>query len=286
LLTGKDLGKVGPPGTYQTVDLAPDGKHAIARIADPHSGDVELWEYDLARDVFTRLTFGGTTIQVAWAPDSSKIAYGLNRAGRWSVMEKPVNGGSGERELVAGGDGEHVPTAYSWDGKYLAFQQRSPKDRSWDVWILPLSGEPKAYPFLAGSANETNGNFSPDGKWFTYTSDESGRLEVYVVPFPGPGGKWQISASGAFGSGWDRKGRFGFLGFPGKQFLVPMQAHGDQLEIGKPVPLLGDLNIAQWRGASITADGDKVLALVPVDQGSAANLTLVTNWPATLKAKK
>ncbi|MDP9268612.1 MAG: hypothetical protein M3P27_09865, partial [Acidobacteriota bacterium] len=286
MLTGKDLGKVGPPGTYQTVDLAPDGKHAIARIADPRSGDVELWEYDLTRDVFTRLTFGGTTIQVVWAPDSSKIAYGLNRAGRWTVTEKPVNGASGERELVAGGDGEHAPNAYSWDGKYLAFQQRNPKDRSWDIWILPLTGDQKAFPFLTGPANESSGNFSPDGKWFAYTSDESGRLEVYVAPFPGPGGKWQVSANGAFNAGWDRKGRFGMLAFPGKYFLVPMVAKGSELEIGKPQPQLGELNIAQWRYSSLTADGDKTLALVPVDQGGVANVTLVTNWTNTLKAKK
>jgi Tol biopolymer transport system component len=288
VLTGKDLGKVGTPGGYQTVDLAPDSKKAIARIGDPQSGAVELWEYDLARDVFTRLTFSGTTIGVAWAPDSSKVAYGLNRAGTWTIVEKPINGGGGERELVssAAGAGERTPNSYSWDGKYLAFQQRNLTNRSWDIWMLPLSGDQRAYPFVASTANETNGNFSPDGKWFTYTSDESGRLETYVVPFPRPGGKWQVSANGALGGGWDRKGRFGLLAFPLKYFLVPMQAHGDQLEIGKPQPVLGDVDLAHWRSASLTADGDRFLAVVPLEKGGVANLTLVSNWPATLKTKK
>ena len=282
LYSGKDLGKAGSPRVFISLDLAPDGKRAIARIADTRAGTLDLWLYDLDRDVLTRLTTGRLTFSVVWAPDGKKFAFAENKKSSWTIYERDLSGG--ERVLVEG-PGERVPNAYSLDGKYLTFQQRSEKDHSWDLWALPLTGGAKPYAFLSTPANELNAGFSPDTKWLSYVSDDSGRNEVYVVPFPGPGQRSQISADGAQGGGWDRKGRFFFAGLDAKFYTVKLTPHGGQLDIGRPQVLIGGASVANWRYGSITWDGDRVLALLPVEQGAAPNLTLVTNWQAALRKK-
>ena len=285
MATGKELGKQGEPMDLQSVDISPNGKYIMTRIIDPNTRGVDLWLYDVARDVNTRFTFEkGISAQVVWAPDSSKIAFASNRTGDWGIYEKKIDGSGAERVLVKE-VGDTIPTAYSYDGKSLAFQVHSKDTKNWDIWILPLDGSKPPYPFLTGAANETGGAWSPDGKWFTYTSDESGRGETYIIPFPGPGGKAQVSTNGAFGGGWDAKGRFFILALDSHFYVVPWKANGSQLEIGKPQVALGGQNVGIFRNGSLTWDGDRMLALKPLDSGQTLNINVVANWTAALKKK-
>src|SRR5262249_5687771 len=144
-----------------------------------------------SRATLTRLTTPDSSSQVPmWAPDGQHIAYRGTRAGFRNVYWITTEGESTEERLTTG---EYVQTPSSWsrDGKWLAFTEAGTPSTGRDIWMLPLAGEARV--FLRTPANEDNGVFSPDGQWLAYESNESGRFEVYVRPFPGPGGKLQIS---------------------------------------------------------------------------------------------
>ena len=171
--------------------------------------------YDLSRATLTRLTTPDSNSQVAvWAPDGKHIAYRGTRAGFRDVYRIPTEGEGTEERLTMG---EYIQTPSSWsrDGKWLAFTEAGTPATGRDIWVLPLEGEAlnagpearKPRVFLRTPANEDNGVFSPDGHWLAYESNESGRYEVYVRPFPGPGSKVQISTQGGIEPVWSRNGR-------------------------------------------------------------------------------
>jgi Tol biopolymer transport system component len=170
------------------------------------------------------------------------------------------------------------------DGSFLAYRAQGGKSR-WDVWIVPLRGDRKPYPFLATPASEGGAEFSPDGKWMAYTSNESGKDELFVVPFPGPGAKRQISSGGASAGFWIGDGHeIAYATSDRKLVLVPLSLTGSNLTIGTPRPLFGGGQLPQGTGR-LTADGRRYLAEVPLEQAIAPPFTLVTNWPAELQAK-
>src|SRR5713101_6266927 len=126
-----------------------------------------------------------------------------------------------------------------------------------DVWILPLTGDHKAYPFLATEFNEDGNSFSPDGRWFLYTSDESGRRELYVVPFPGPGGKWQVSTGGAVGGSWVKGGKeILYVSSDFNIVSVEVNAGASGLEVGSPKVLF---SASGWANGTFSPDGERFL---------------------------
>ncbi|MGH9317450.1 MAG: TolB family protein, partial [Thermoanaerobaculia bacterium] len=198
-----------------------------------------------------------------------------------------ASNGSGPEEALyhaEGTLGAVSPDDWSRDGRFLAFELIQPGGKTKDdIWILPLFGDRKPYPFLATAFGEVGATFSPDGRWLSYTSDESGRTEVYVVPFPGPGGKWQISTSGAVGGGWTRSGReivYGSL--DGTGIFVEIKRGPSGLEIGaskasfKPTP---------FSAITATPDNERILLAVPPEGTPAPRVALVANWTAGLARK-
>jgi Tol biopolymer transport system component len=156
----------------------------------------KLWLYDLNRGTATPFTFGeGNDYYPTWSPDSQQVAFSFTRGSQEDIYVKPVGGGSNE-QLLLGGEGNKEPDRWSADGCYILFDYFSKKTESYDVWALPLFGDRKPFPVVQSPGTDYYGTFSSDGKWVAYVSDESGRSEIYVVPFPGPGGKWQVSTSG------------------------------------------------------------------------------------------
>src|SRR5437879_2343728 len=179
-----------PAHNYVLPKVSPDGKRVAAGIEE---ADSQIWLYDLSRDTLTRLTFeGNTNIDPVWTPDGKRIVFkGNGNRLFWQAAD-----GSAGAEVLTSSElaGNNVPGSWSPDGQVLTFMEINP-NTGYDVYTLPLK-DGKPQPFVRTPSLETAPRFSPDGHFIAYASDESGRVEIYVRPYPGPGGKWQISSAG------------------------------------------------------------------------------------------
>src|SRR5436190_17529307 len=143
----------------------------------------------------TRFTFDtAIDLRPVWSPDGSRVVITSNRKGVNNLYWK-LSSGTGADELLLESDQGKAATGWSFDGRFLLFRSNDPQT-GFDLWVLPVSGDKKPFPFLKTAFAEREGQFSSDGKWIAYQSNESGRAEIYVQPFPGPGGKFQISTNG------------------------------------------------------------------------------------------
>ena len=187
---------------YQYPRLSPDGQ-SVAVMSDD-----DIWLFDIARQTLTRLTFSGGSNQPVWTPDGENVAYrSIPEDDNFLFLVRAD--GSGTEEQLTTGALRQNPTSWSPDGQLLAFF-KSPGvggDGDRDIWMMPMDGDREPRPFLETPFNELVAMFSPDGRWVAYVSDESGRNEVYVLPFSGPGGKQQISTEGGGYPQWARDGR-------------------------------------------------------------------------------
>jgi dipeptidyl aminopeptidase/acylaminoacyl peptidase len=191
-----------PPRAYVCPRLSPDGRRLAVGLAGANAG---LWLYDLARGTLTRLAETVSFPFPIWTPDGKHVAFDSLLGGSWNLYWMPADG-SGAVERLTTSENDQSPGSWSPDGQVLAFQQLDPTT-GWDIWVLRLDGDREPRPFLQTPSNESAPMFSPDGRWLAYVSDESGRDEVYVRPFPGPGGKSQISTEGGTEPVWPRDGR-------------------------------------------------------------------------------
>ena len=202
----------------------------------------DTWVYEWERDTVTRLTFGGTfTGSPVWTPDGQRITYSfLEKDGVSSVYWKRADGAGDALPLTESRNQKH-PSSWRPDGKVLAFTQLNP-DTSWDILTLAIEGDEKSgwkpgepKPFLNSPFNEVDAAFSPDGRWLAYGSDESGNSEVYVRPFPGPGGKWQISTGGGLLPRWSRSSKeFFYRTTDSKIMVAAYTTTGDSFHADKP----------------------------------------------------
>jgi Tol biopolymer transport system component len=283
--SGKRLGDpIGWPAEYRRFRIASDGKRLAGQIDDPGTGTGDIWIFD-SRGVRTRFTFGTPAWNPVWSPDGGRIAYAKSeKQARTGVYVKPASGGGGEEALYHNPTGFVAPTDWSPDGRFLALTVATGFGKTkTDVWILPLTGDHKAYAFLATEFNEDGNSFSPDGRWFLYTSDESGRRELYVVPFPGPGGKWQVSTGGAVGGSWVKGGKE-IIYLSGEINFVSVEVNTGEsgIEIGSPKVLF---NGGNWSWGAITTDGERILGAERPEAEEKPRVALVTNRTAPLAPK-
>jgi Tol biopolymer transport system component len=282
--SGRFDGTSGPPASVQWPAISPDGKVVVVDQLDPGTGSQDLWLHDPARGAPSRFTFNSALSRYAvWSPDGSHIAFVSNRDGFFKVYQKPVSGSSPEEVLHT--TPPAWPDDWSHDGRYLILEvpAGTSPTRTRDLWVLPLDGDRKAFPYLQSKANERWGRLSPDGRWLAYSSDESSRVEVYVTSFPNPGGKWQVSVDGGDVPAWGRDGRnLFFLGPQGKMMAVEVK-RGERFEVGAPKPLF-DTHITS--GPQVRFDvGPDGRFLIPVQSEPTATLpmTVVVNWTAGLR---
>jgi Tol biopolymer transport system component len=282
--SGKPIGvPFGDPVDYRDFSISPDGKRLAAEVQDSTTGLGDIWLSDFARGTRTRFSFGpGPSQCPVWSKDGTRIAFArMEKTLLTRIVAKPLSGGGGEQTLLQG-SGDICPKSWSPDGRYLAYETLAAvATTKSDIWILPLSGDRKPFPFLATQFDELSPQFSPDGRWVLYTSDESGRPELYVAPFPGPGSKWQISAGGARGGDWLRGGReITYLTLDRKQVSVEVKADVSGFETGVPRVLFNANNADFFRS---DPSGDRELMAVPPETAQNTPITLVSNWPAALK---
>jgi Tol biopolymer transport system component len=149
--------------------------------------ETQTWLYDLSRETLTRLTFDGNyNVNAIWTPDGKRITFESAKEGPQNIFWQRADG-SGGLERLTTSDRTHVPMSWSPDGQFLAYMENSPGP-GYDIWVLRL-GDRKALPFLQTPFSESAPRFSPKGHWLAYVSNESGRYEIYVQPYPGPGRK-------------------------------------------------------------------------------------------------
>jgi Tol biopolymer transport system component len=245
------------------------------------NGRYDVCKVDFNGGAPSRLTFGGNGYHPVWSPDGRDLAYSsLGKA-----FQAQANRTSRGKELIHSPDAVYV-TDWSRDGRYWLCSEYSP-DTQWDLWILPTSGDSKPQPYLKTLYNELEGQFSPDGKWIAYTSDESGRDEIYVRAFPDDGAKFPVSRGGGRLARWRQDGKELFYrALDGRLMAAPVRATAQGLEFSASVRLMSTMEPSgvMVYPYDISSDGQRILALAPaVAEASGSPLTVIVSWQAGLK---
>jgi serine/threonine-protein kinase len=273
-------------GSYANPRLSPDGKRLSLTVL--REGNWDIWVYDLERSVSTRLTFDeGSDTEQIWSPDGEYIAYSSDQNGPDNLYLKRADGSGDVERLTESGNPEWA-TSWSSDGRFITYLTTG---AAFDLWIVPLDGDRKPEEFLATSFTEQNGAFSPDGRWMAYMSNESGRSEVYVRPFPTRGGKWQVSDGGGGFPRWSGSGHELFYRTDDGIMVASVESAGDTFRAGKPQPVfqgtfrggaaglpLAGNNFADY---DVTADGQRFVMFPAADDDGAGqhpHVTFVTHW--------
>jgi len=259
-------GKTAPlrstPANWTSLLFSPDGSKLAMDISDGKQRDV--WIYEWARDALLRLTFDPTDdVNPIWTPDGRRVAFGSKRGGNtfYNLYWQPADGSGDAQLLLESRDSHLIPGSWHPSGRYLAYH-RIPQPNNGDLMILPLEGSDSAgwkagapTVFVKTPAGEQSPTFSPDGRWIAYFSDESGRNEVYVRPFPGPGGKWQVSTQGGTYPTWSRTRQELFYATLDQHIMVvPYRVEGSSFQAGKPI---------QWTETAFTTGGFRRFTLNP-----------------------
>jgi eukaryotic-like serine/threonine-protein kinase len=278
---------LAPTRPYMDPRLSRNGQQMVVEIYEKTKGDV--WVYELARGTLTRLTFEGFENETAlWTPNGSRIVFTSSRGGTpMGIFSKPVERSGDEEQLVRSQHHEHLGSI-SPDGRWLALTDYDPINGG-DIWMMPFAGDHKPRPFLQTPFNEWGPVFSPDGRWLAYVSNESGRDEIYVQAFPGPGRKWQISTEGGTEPVWARTASELFYRDGDKMMAVTVATAPD-LSAGKPRLLfegrfvrgltLGHTNY------DVSPDGQRFLMIKDAAQQAAPlQVNVVLNWFDELKRR-
>jgi Tol biopolymer transport system component len=289
---GKSIATVGDTGPLGPLHLSPDRQRVAVETADPMTGNTDIWIYDVARGGRTRFTFDPAEDRdPVWSPDGRTIVFDSNRTGHREIYRKSSDG-AGTEELLYADALEKAPTSWSSDGKYLLYRAVRPGANSSELWVLPLTPaqpgsalKPSVYQQAPGSTF-ANGQFSTDGQWVAYSSNESQRAEVYAAPFPGPGGKRQISSAGGFLPLWRHDGKELFYLAPDSRLMAAaITPNRNTIEIGDVRALFSRVitPTGGGYGYGVNADGQRFLTLSPGTNAAMEPLTLVQNWIAGLK---
>jgi serine/threonine-protein kinase len=281
---GAEQSLASPARAYRYPRLSPEGRRLAVGITEP---EPQVWLYDVSRETLTRLTFeGNANLNPIWTPDGKRIVFQSNRAGPPNVFWQLADGSGGLERLITS---EYAQAANSWspDEQFLAFIEITPTT-GYDIWVLRLNDR-KAQPFLRTPFTESAPRFSPDGRWLAYVSDESGRFEVYLQPYPGPGGKWLISTEGGTEPVWNPNGRELFYRIGDKMMAVEITMQPG-FSVGKPKVLFEGKYLPTpitFSNYDVSPDGRHFLMLKPSDQEAAAStqINVVLNWFEELKRR-
>ena len=282
-----------PTKAYLSPRLSPDG----GRVVFWTQGDRNVWVHNLSRGTLTLLTSDARNARAIWTLDGTGVTYGSAKAGNENLYVRPADG-SGPAERLTTSPNLQYPATWSPSDKALVFVEGIPTSgANNDIMIMPSSGDRRPRPLVQTRFSEAYPDFSPDGRWLAYSSDESGRTEVYVQPYPGSGPRQQVSANGGTGPAWSHDGR--------ELFYTITQATGGQATLTKmmavPITLRPTLTVGVPRqlfegryGATsairpydVTADGRRFLMVQQKERPpvAAAEMILVQNWLEEVKAR-
>jgi eukaryotic-like serine/threonine-protein kinase len=269
---GSALDTIDKDGVYGVPRISPDGRRVAIRNRTD-SGNTDVWIYEFSSARMTRQTFdpGAETFPV-WSPDGRQLAFSCGGICRGNAD------GTGPAERLAPEGLTKRLLDWSSDGSYLLYTETHPQTLG-DLWVLPLRDGRKPTPFLRTPFNEFYGQFSPDSKWIAYTSDESGREEIYIRSFPDSGSKRQVSNSGGVQPRWRRDGKELFYLAGGNMMAASIRVNAGSLESGPPHVLFPFTNIGgTFYSYDVAPDGNRFLVLQPVGGNSAGALTVLSGW--------
>jgi eukaryotic-like serine/threonine-protein kinase len=282
---GTEQSLAAPVRAYRAPRLSPDGQRVAVTIEEQ---EVQVWLYDLSRETLTRLTFEKGNGNPSWTPDGKRIAFQSDTEGpsAFNLFWQLADGSGGRERLTTS---KYIQGADSWspDGQLLAFTELDPTTGR-DIWVLRMSDR-KPQPFLRTPSDECAPRFSPDGRWLAYVSDASGRYEIYVQPYPGPGGKWQISTEGGTEPMWNRNGRELFYRSGGKMMVVEITTQ-PSFAMGRPRTLFEGGQYMPPTGSypypfpnyDVSPDGQRFLMIT---RDSKPQINVVLNWFEELKSR-
>jgi Tol biopolymer transport system component/predicted Ser/Thr protein kinase len=289
---GKQISSVGPTIFSRYPSLSPDGSRVAVERLDSQVDGTDIWVAEPARGINSRFTsHPASETAPVWSPDGARIVFSSSRRGPGDLYVKPASGGGSEQALLKSPDYK-VPTDWSGDGRFLAYQVPG---RAGGIWILPMIGGGKPFPFRTTNFTEVSAQFSPDAggpRWIAYSSDESGQYEVYVQEFPGsPGapessGRWQVSEGGGRQPRWRRDGRELYYIANDRSLMAVEVRSGDRFAAGRPKPLFPTRIVTEPFAAfhyAVTADGQRFLIDTVVDEVASKPLTVVMNWTEAFK---
>ena len=280
---GMRLGVVAPPASYGNIALSPDENHIAFDRAGGASSDV--WIMDLGRRATSRLTSNPSVDNVpVWSADGRVVAFASEHGSGLDIYQRPVNQSEPDQPLLKLNAPPLVfPADWSSDGRYLMYYRTDPKSKN-DVWVLPLFGERKPFAVVQSEFNEWQAQFSPDGKWIAYVSDQSGIPQVYVQAFPTQTGTWPISIAGGIQPRWRRDGNELFYLAPDRKLMAVAVKTTATFEAESPRPLFETtLDASQLRQTYAVSNDGKRFLLNAMIESSVPPLTVVQNWPALLK---
>jgi eukaryotic-like serine/threonine-protein kinase len=284
---GKSLGTLGAPdeNSLSYPRIAPDGRRvAVYRTVQ---GNSDVWLLDSART--TRFTFDAALDRYpVWSPDGSRIVFDSNRKGARNLYIK-TSGGAGDETLLVESVQDKNSNDWSRDGRFILFHSIDPQSNR-DLWVAPLEGDRKPWVFLKTNFDEREAQFSPDGRWVAYESNESGRYEINVRPFAlpggstaGNGGQWQVSTAGGICAVWAPDGKeLYYIAPDGKLMAVPVAVNGANFAPGAPVALFqtrifgGGVDTSQGRQYDVSSDGRILINTIP--EAASSPITLLQNW--------
>jgi WD40 repeat protein len=267
------------PHNYTFPRISPDGKRVAVGVEEGGGGQV--WIYDTTRDAMTRLTFDGSAnVDPIWTRDGKRIVFkGKGNHLFW----QPADGGGAAEQLTSDQRSNNdLPGNWSPDGQGLLFMETLSVR---DLFVLSLK-ERKAQPFDTGEVGASSPCFSPDGRWIAYTSNESGRTEVYARPYPSPGGRWQVSTDGGAEPVWNPKGRELFYR-SGQKMMAVDYTEQPEFSPGKPRMLFESSYVPSPRSLAdydASSDGQRFLMLKNAEQ-KPGEISMVLNWPEELNRK-
>jgi len=285
---GRELGAVTAPGDYGDLSLSPDGRKAAFYGVDLETGNVDIRLVELAAAATSRFTFDpAVDFTPVWSPDGTRLTFSSNPEG-WPNLFEKVSSGAGNEERVLKRSFPNFPFSWSGDGRLLVYGAIDPKTR-WDLWVLPLDKDREPFALLQTEFDERSGQLSPDSRWLAFVSNESGRDEVYVLPFPAGPGKWQVSTGGGDQPRWRSDGReLFYVGADRRLVAVEVKASASSFEAGPPRRLL-DVRITGKDGPGwqydVAADGQRFLVNHLSEESARSATTVVVNWSAALPKK-
>ncbi|HXW03881.1 MAG TPA: protein kinase [Vicinamibacterales bacterium] len=279
---GRRLGSVGERGGYNTICLTPDGRHVLYDLSDDRTGSVDIWSLDLETDQPSRITSDpAVDFFVTCSPTNPEVVFATLRLGVPQLFRGSLTAPNREQQIMTT-TLPVVPTQWSRDGRAIVYSQLSPKT-SWDVWMLDL-GSGRTTALVQTEADEGSASLSPDGRWIAYSSDRSGRSEVWVQPVPATGAAWQITNDGGRQPIWRPDGgELFFIGSGRKLSSVPVSYSAGTLRAGV-ARVVSDTALSSWERTSqghplaIAPDGERILISQTVPNVEA--IMVVLDWLA------
>jgi serine/threonine-protein kinase len=246
--------------------------------------ETDVWSIDVSRGTTRKLTFEGNNGTAIWTPDGERVTFTSDREGSLNLYWQPLDGSETAQRLTTSANAQ-FPNSWSPDGTSLAYTELDPQ-AGLDIWVLSTDG-PKAVPFLQTDDNESAAVFSPDGRFLVYVSDESGKDEVYVRAYPGPGGKWTISSGGGHEPVWSHDGSEIYYRSQDWLMAVPIETE-PELQLGKPQNLFEapfDEAGAPYANYDVTPDGTGFTMVRSDEELVSTRLMVVVNWFEELRRR-